>query len=255
MSLHGYTHDEYENYVHSDVDNVTLLSTLDLSQPLHLYLNDFAALTVIRSYIDEVLDRQWDQSNAIILGWILNSISEELYLCQIFSKRASHVWEELKETYDKVDGFNDESHKIVISGSNFGTSQRSQKSAFSANVPRPPTVTGPNDIWNRRTVGGPVLNDGKHSQGQITTASAGERSTNLEDVQNNENFKGIESLTQPQEDAHQNIADTQPVKRSSRPSEFPRNFNDFIVDSKIKYGLEKFVHYTNFKNDICEASY
>ncbi|GKB89337.1 hypothetical protein Tco_0961609 [Tanacetum coccineum] len=67
---------------------------------------------------------------------------------------------------------NEESHKIVISGSNFGTSQRSQKSAFSANVlnrgdfqrsqtsanvPRTPTVTGPNDIWNRRTVVGPVL--------------------------------------------------------------------------------------------------
>ncbi|GJS12476.1 ribonuclease H-like domain-containing protein [Tanacetum coccineum] len=42
--------------------------------------------------------------NAIILGWILNSISEELFLGQIFSKRAKHVWEELKETYDKVDG-------------------------------------------------------------------------------------------------------------------------------------------------------
>ncbi|GKE28790.1 hypothetical protein Tco_1444174, partial [Tanacetum coccineum] len=57
-----------------------------------------------RSNTDEVLGKQWDRVNAIILGWILNSISDELFLGQIFSKRAKHVWEELKETYDNVDG-------------------------------------------------------------------------------------------------------------------------------------------------------
>ncbi|GJW84621.1 hypothetical protein Tco_0157766 [Tanacetum coccineum] len=57
-----------------------------------------------RSSTDEVLGRQWDRVNAVVLGWILNFISEELFLGQIFSKRAKHVWEELKETYDKVDG-------------------------------------------------------------------------------------------------------------------------------------------------------
>ncbi|GJS85516.1 putative RNA-directed DNA polymerase [Tanacetum coccineum] len=57
-----------------------------------------------RSNVDEVLGRQWDRVNAVVLGWILNSITEELFLGQIFSKRARHVWEELRETYDKVDG-------------------------------------------------------------------------------------------------------------------------------------------------------
>ncbi|GKG08031.1 hypothetical protein Tco_0333863, partial [Tanacetum coccineum] len=33
-----------------------------------------------RSNIDEVLGRQWDRVNAMVLGWILNSISEELFL-------------------------------------------------------------------------------------------------------------------------------------------------------------------------------
>ncbi|GJS13629.1 ribonuclease H-like domain-containing protein [Tanacetum coccineum] len=56
------------------------------------------------SNTDEVLGRQWDRVNVIVLGWILNSISEELFLGQFFSKRAKHVWEELKETYGKVDG-------------------------------------------------------------------------------------------------------------------------------------------------------
>ncbi|GJX25295.1 putative RNA-directed DNA polymerase [Tanacetum coccineum] len=120
-------------------DNVTLISKLDVSNPLHLHPNDSAALTVVsiklkgtenyhvwsnamllalegknktgfidgsckRSNVDEVLGRQWDRVNAVVLGWILNSITEELFLGQIFSKRAKHVWEELKETYDKVDG-------------------------------------------------------------------------------------------------------------------------------------------------------
>ncbi|GJV11475.1 Ras-related protein RabA2a [Tanacetum coccineum] len=48
--------------------------------------------------------KQWDRVNAVVLGWILNSISEELFLGQIFSKKAKHVWKELKETYHKVDG-------------------------------------------------------------------------------------------------------------------------------------------------------
>ncbi|GJS70233.1 hypothetical protein Tco_0703074 [Tanacetum coccineum] len=61
-------------------------------------------VTLIRSNTNEVLGKQWDKVNAIFLGWILNSIPEELFLGQTFSKRAKDVWKELKETYDKVDG-------------------------------------------------------------------------------------------------------------------------------------------------------
>ncbi|GJT98620.1 ribonuclease H-like domain-containing protein [Tanacetum coccineum] len=126
MSVHGYTDEEYEDDYGSDADNVTLISKLDISNPLHLHPNDSATLTVVsiklketenyqvwscamllalegknktrfidgscrRSNIDEVLGRQWDRVNAIVLGWILNSISKELILGQIFSKRAKHV--------------------------------------------------------------------------------------------------------------------------------------------------------------------
>ncbi|XP_071739396.1 uncharacterized protein [Rutidosis leptorrhynchoides] len=52
---------------------------------------------------DEVLLGQWDRCNSIVLTWILMSLSEDVYNGQIFSKIAESVWNELKETYDKID--------------------------------------------------------------------------------------------------------------------------------------------------------
>ncbi|GKG21345.1 hypothetical protein Tco_0383940, partial [Tanacetum coccineum] len=45
MSLHGYSNGEYD--VGGDDDNVTLISKLDVSHPLHLHPNDYVALTVV----------------------------------------------------------------------------------------------------------------------------------------------------------------------------------------------------------------
>ncbi|GJY77606.1 ribonuclease H-like domain-containing protein [Tanacetum coccineum] len=124
MSLHGHSDGEYDAV--GDDDNVTLISKLDVSHPLHLHPNDYVALTIVfvklkgtgnyqvwscamllalegenktrfiddscrRSNTDEVLGRQWDRVNVVVLGWNLNSISNELFLSQIFSKRAKHV--------------------------------------------------------------------------------------------------------------------------------------------------------------------
>ncbi|GJS93657.1 putative RNA-directed DNA polymerase [Tanacetum coccineum] len=133
MSVHG------DSDTDDVTDPVTLISKLDVSNPLHLHFNDSAVLTVVsvklkgtenyqvwanamllalegknkigfidgsckKSITDVVLAKQWDRVNVVVLGWILNSISEELFLGQIFSKKAKHVWKELKETYHKVDG-------------------------------------------------------------------------------------------------------------------------------------------------------
>ncbi|GKD68122.1 putative transcription factor interactor and regulator CCHC(Zn) family protein [Tanacetum coccineum] len=57
-----------------------------------------------RSNSDELLMSQWDRCNSVVLSWILGSVTEELYMGQIFSKLAMEVWDELKETYDKIDG-------------------------------------------------------------------------------------------------------------------------------------------------------
>ncbi|XP_071713120.1 uncharacterized protein [Rutidosis leptorrhynchoides] len=53
---------------------------------------------------DNVLAMHWDRCNSVVLSWILNSISEELFSGQVFSQLAKTVWDELKETYDIIDG-------------------------------------------------------------------------------------------------------------------------------------------------------
>lgn len=60
--------------------------------------------TCIRPNDNTVLAKQWDRCNSVVLSWILSSVTEELFLGQVFSKISSQVWSELKETYDKVDG-------------------------------------------------------------------------------------------------------------------------------------------------------
>nr|GEW21387.1 ribonuclease H-like domain-containing protein [Tanacetum cinerariifolium] len=202
MSLHGYSDHEYE----AADDQPTLISKLDLSSPLHLHPNDSATLTVEfvklkgtenyqvwycamllalegknktgfldgscrRSNTNEVLGRQWDRVNAGVLGWILNSISEELFLGQIFSKRAQHVWDELKETYDKVDSsvtFNLH-HKInslsqngssiadYYHSSNVGNKNNAQRPQASVSNSRPSNVTRPVNSENRRPNRGSLL--------------------------------------------------------------------------------------------------
>ncbi|GJZ02657.1 ribonuclease H-like domain-containing protein [Tanacetum coccineum] len=61
--------------------------------------------TCVKPVTSVVLAQQWERCNAIVLGWILGSLSQELYLGQVYSKIASEVWDELEETYDKMDGY------------------------------------------------------------------------------------------------------------------------------------------------------
>ncbi|GJT80778.1 hypothetical protein Tco_1055120 [Tanacetum coccineum] len=47
----------------------------------------------------------------------------------------------------------------------------------------------------------------------------------------------------------QNIND-QPLRRSKRTSVFPNKYNEYVVDSKVKYRLEKYVGYLNLTSEI-----
>ncbi|GJT48931.1 putative RNA-directed DNA polymerase [Tanacetum coccineum] len=118
-----------------------MISSLDQSNPLHLHPNDFNCASIVNIKLtgvenyrvwasavklalqiknkmgfltgsclrsDYVASRplleQWDRCNAVVLNWILSSLSQEVYLGHVFSDNAASVWNELKETYDRIDG-------------------------------------------------------------------------------------------------------------------------------------------------------
>ncbi|XP_071694205.1 uncharacterized protein [Rutidosis leptorrhynchoides] len=61
--------------------------------------------TCVKSLTDANLASQWERCNTVVLSWMLGTLSEELYNGQIFSTSALTVWNDLKETYDKIDGY------------------------------------------------------------------------------------------------------------------------------------------------------
>ncbi|GKC08834.1 hypothetical protein Tco_1000444 [Tanacetum coccineum] len=52
-----------------------------------------------------VLSPQSDRCNAMVLPWIMNSVSHDVYMGLVYSDNCAALWKELQETYDKVDGF------------------------------------------------------------------------------------------------------------------------------------------------------
>ncbi|GJU58348.1 ribonuclease H-like domain-containing protein [Tanacetum coccineum] len=52
----------------------------------------------------EVLSAQWDRCNAMVLTWIMNVVSQDVYMGLVYFENVVVVWKELRETYDKVDG-------------------------------------------------------------------------------------------------------------------------------------------------------
>ncbi|GJU59977.1 ribonuclease H-like domain-containing protein [Tanacetum coccineum] len=62
--------------------------------------------TCLKSAYDtsNVLSAQWDRCNAMVLTWIMNSVSHDVYMGLVYSDNCASVWKELQETYDKVDG-------------------------------------------------------------------------------------------------------------------------------------------------------
>ncbi|GJY06363.1 ribonuclease H-like domain-containing protein [Tanacetum coccineum] len=72
-------------------------------------------------------------------------------------------------------------------------------------------------------------------------ATQDEQVTTLEENIMSEGNEDINPMT--------NSQGTQNLRRSSRQSVFPKNYNDFVVESKVKYGLEKFVGYAKLNTE------
>ncbi|GJY86978.1 ribonuclease H-like domain-containing protein [Tanacetum coccineum] len=72
---------------------------------------------------NSALANQWEMCNSVMFTWILNSLSFQLYTDAVYAKSTYELWNDLKDTYDKVDGsvvFN--LHKSINSLSQSGAS-------------------------------------------------------------------------------------------------------------------------------------
>ncbi|GKB99882.1 ribonuclease H-like domain-containing protein, partial [Tanacetum coccineum] len=85
-------------------------------------------------------------------------------------------------------------------------------------------------------------NDAWHSQD--ADASASENESFAADEDKNSSSEGNDFHDQTQDNVSQDNNSVQNLRRSSRTFIFLKKFNDFIVDSKVKYGLEKYVNYS-----------
>ncbi|GKD57319.1 ribonuclease H-like domain-containing protein [Tanacetum coccineum] len=121
---------------------VVLINNLDAGNPLHVHNNDNSSFVLVPfkllgtanyrmwnnamklalqasnkygfvdgtclrdSFVDsEVLCAQWDRCNAMVLTWIMNVVSSDVYMGLVYSENVGSVWKDLNETYDKVDGY------------------------------------------------------------------------------------------------------------------------------------------------------
>nr|GEV34952.1 putative ribonuclease H-like domain-containing protein [Tanacetum cinerariifolium] len=167
--------------------------------------------------------------NSVVLTWILNSISPELFVGQVFSKTASVVWADLQETYDKVDG----THSYVLAGN-------------------PPFAL---------FFENPIHSERRDDEGRVASDSDGTKSLSSEEDHSDFGATLMEEDTPPGGISETNLILTneanlsvQPAesvvpRRSSRHSNVPQNLNDFIIKGKVKYGVVRVVNYSNLSND------
>nr|GEW89229.1 ribonuclease H-like domain-containing protein [Tanacetum cinerariifolium] len=127
MYVHGYFDDEYK----PDAD-VTLISKLDVSNPLHLHPNDSVALTVVYVKLKGIenyqvrscvmlLALEGKNKNNFIDGYCKRSNSDE-------------VLEPLPDVRNAHDIISSKESHIVVSSTSSGNSHRSQSFVFNSNV-------------------------------------------------------------------------------------------------------------------------
>ncbi|KAE8672369.1 hypothetical protein F3Y22_tig00111843pilonHSYRG00119 [Hibiscus syriacus] len=60
--------------------------------------------TCRRDDYEGLLQTQWERCNALVLSWILNSVSQDLSAGIVFASNVEAVWRDLRERFDKIDG-------------------------------------------------------------------------------------------------------------------------------------------------------
>ncbi|XP_073296507.1 uncharacterized protein [Primulina huaijiensis] len=60
--------------------------------------------TCKRPALGNVTLHQWERCNALVLSWIMNSVSKDIFGGIVYSSDASTVWSDLKDQFDKING-------------------------------------------------------------------------------------------------------------------------------------------------------
>nr|GEY09480.1 putative Gag-polypeptide of LTR copia-type [Tanacetum cinerariifolium] len=295
-----------------------LISSIDLGNPLHLQNSDFSSNTIISvkltgtenyrvwvgaiklaintrnktGFIDgscvkyayansSLLSNQWERCNSIMLSWLLNSASEDLFLGQIFSDNAIAV--DNKKFGNTVNTSNNNGpnpnllckycgkvgHTIdrcfdLIGyppdyNKNSGLKQNGSKT-FNVNSASTSNENCATLSFTNEQIMKLMNLINEVPSGSMQANMAGFASQqNLRDCEDNiatsmgENtsFKGIvpSSSSLNAQDLLENGSYVQPVvRRSCRQSKMPPKFNYYVVGSNVKYGLEMYVSYVNLNS-------
>ncbi|GJW92593.1 ribonuclease H-like domain-containing protein [Tanacetum coccineum] len=195
-SVHNFVHN-FENgdeYI-EDPDPVTLISKLDISDPLHLHPNDTTALTVVsiklkrtknyqvwscamllaleeknntgfidgtckRSNIDEVLGFKKHNQLMKLMQFLMGI--DDSYMQIRSSILSREVLPDVRSAYATISS--EESHRVAA-GSITGSSQRNQASAFVSNVPNRNNFQRNNQNVNNGPLRPNNLNNNKQGEG------------------------------------------------------------------------------------------
>ncbi|XP_075486480.1 uncharacterized protein LOC142526095 [Primulina tabacum] len=60
--------------------------------------------TCTKPTLEQSTLHQWERCNALVLSWIMNSVSKEIFGGIVYAVDASTVWTDLKDQYDKING-------------------------------------------------------------------------------------------------------------------------------------------------------
>ncbi|KAH0686947.1 hypothetical protein KY284_017500 [Solanum tuberosum] len=87
------------------------ITKIDQNDPLYIGHSDTSGAVLIpikltgactRALYKDELHEQWETCNAIVLSWLMNTVSEDLLSGIVYATTTFLVWVDLKERYDKV---------------------------------------------------------------------------------------------------------------------------------------------------------
>nr|GEX00869.1 ribonuclease H-like domain-containing protein [Tanacetum cinerariifolium] len=186
----------------------------------------------------DVLTAQRDRCNVVILTWILNSVSQDVYMGLIYFVNVASVWKHLEGTYDNVDGLKKVANPIK---------QSSFIQNFNANV----------DVkTNEKQQTAPSLSSSSSfTAEQMKKLLSLINETPYESIYANmtvvPSFCSILYVNKLIKDNKLFVVFNKvKVRTPSRVSKFPAKLNDYVIDSKDKLDVNNNFLYGDLVEDV-----